>query len=142
MFGVEAVFWLRLVLVLAIVFFLWISFNTLMRKWLKVERKKLLSFDHVNEKHQKIDSIIRITTFAILLLGYGINSARPHTNVYGFLQPWSILMCFVVVSELSRAVMKRKYAQNPNAYKVTIGDTLIIILLYFTLLTTDFWGLV
>jgi hypothetical protein len=141
-YGVEPGFWLRLVLLLTIVLLLLVSFNTIMRKWLNVERKKFLSYNYVNEKHKKIDWIIRITTMVSLLLAYGINITRDPTNWYWFLQPWFILIIFVVVSHISRAVMERKYAKNPNAYKVTISETIFILILLFTLFKTNFFGLV
>ncbi|SFL98712.1 protein of unknown function [Gracilibacillus orientalis] len=137
-YGVE----MRLLLLLAIVLLLFVSLNTIMRKWWNVERKKFFSYNHVNEKHKKVDWTIRITTIVSLLLGYGINITRGPTNGYWFLQPWFTLIIFVVVSQIGRAVMERKYAQNPNAYKVTISEIIFILILFFTLFTTNFFGLV
>jgi hypothetical protein len=40
MYGVEPTFWLSLISLLAFVLLLLVSFNTIMRKLLKIERKK------------------------------------------------------------------------------------------------------
>ncbi|WML44674.1 DUF4181 domain-containing protein [Neobacillus sp. PS3-40] len=142
MYGVEPTFWLRLISLLAFVLLLLVSFNTIMRKWLKIERKKFFSYNHVNEKHKKIDWTIRITTIVSILSGYVINIMRDPINWLWFLQPWFIIFIFIVVSETVRAVMERKYAENPNAYKLTISQIIFVLILFFTLFKTDFFGLV
>ncbi|MYL71580.1 DUF4181 domain-containing protein [Halobacillus litoralis] len=141
-YGLDSDFWLGLLIMLTIVSVLLVSFNTIIRKWLKVERKRILSYNHVNEKHKRIDWIIRIIAVISLILGYSINIMSYPANTYWFLQPWYIIIVFLVVAELGRAVMERKYAQNSNAYKVTILEMTFILLIYISILTTDFWGLV
>ena len=59
-----------------------------------------------------------------------------------FLQPWFIIFIFIVVSEMVRAAMERKYAENPNAYKLTISQIIFMLILFFALYKTDFFGLV
>ncbi|MUK87830.1 DUF4181 domain-containing protein [Ornithinibacillus sp. L9] len=141
-YGVESDFGIRLVLLLAIVLLLLVSFHTIMRKWLNVERKKFLSNNYVNGKHKSIEWTIRIVTIVSLLLGYGINITRDPAHWYWFLQPWFILIIFAFVSQIVSAVMERKYAQNPNAYKVTISETIFLLILLITLFNTDFFGLI
>ncbi|MBU8878816.1 DUF4181 domain-containing protein [Bacillus sp. FJAT-29790] len=136
MYGVEPTFWMNLILLLASVFILLIAFNTIMRKWLKIkEKNKFFSYNHINEKHKKIDWTIRIITIVILLLGYVMAWIE-------FSQSWLIIFIFIVVSETIRAVMERKYAENPNAYKLTISQIVFILILFFTLFKTDFFGLI
>lgn len=139
MYSIEPNFGLRFISLLAIILLLWMSFNIIMRKWLKVERKKFFSYNHVNEKHKKMDWTIRIITIASILLGFIINMSRESTN--WFLQSWVVLFIFIVVSETVRAVMERKYAKNPNTYKLTISELLFVIILFFILFKTDFFGL-
>ncbi|MCY8235341.1 DUF4181 domain-containing protein [Priestia endophytica] len=141
MYSIEPNFGLRLISLLAIILLLWFLFNTIMRKWLKVERKKLFSYNHVNEKHKKMDWTIRIITIASILLGFIINMSRDSTDWFWFLQSWAVLFIFIVVSETVRAVMERKYAKNPNAYKLTISELLFVLILFFILFKTDFFGL-
>ncbi|MEC5424740.1 DUF4181 domain-containing protein [Virgibacillus sp. C22-A2] len=64
--GTEPIFWLKLILALTLFALLLIAFNAVMSKWLKVEKKKFFSYNHVNEKHKKVDWIIRITFTARL----------------------------------------------------------------------------
>jgi Domain of unknown function (DUF4181) len=63
-YGTEPAVGARLALLVAIVLLLLFSFNILARKWFKVEKKKLFSYNHVNEKHKKIDWIIRLSSMA------------------------------------------------------------------------------
>ena len=142
MYGIEPTFWLNLILLLAIVLLLFVSFNTIMRKWLKVEKKKFFSYNHINERHKKIDWIIRITTIVVILSGYVITIIEGPLNMIWFLQPWFIIFIFIVVSEMVRAAMERKYAENPNAYKLTISQIIFMLILFFALYKTDFFGLV
>ncbi|MBG9810069.1 DUF4181 domain-containing protein [Priestia filamentosa] len=141
MYSIEPTFGLRFISLLAIILLLWISFNTIMRKWLKVKKKKLFSYNHVNEKHKKMDWTIRVITIVSILIGFIINISRDSTDWFWFLQSWVILFIFIVVSETVRAIMERKYAKNPNAYKLTISELLFVIILFFILFKTDFFGL-
>ncbi|WP_416150178.1 DUF4181 domain-containing protein [Salipaludibacillus sp. HK11] len=140
-YGVEPVFWLKLVLLIAFILLLLVSFNIIMRKWWNVERKKFFSDNHVNEKHTKIDMTIRITGMVSILLGSVINITIDPTNLYWFLKPWFILFIFIVASQIVTAIMERKYAQNPNAYKVTISEIIFGSLMLFTLYKIDPFGL-
>lgn len=141
MYSIEPTFGLRFISLLAIILLLWISFNTIMRKWLKVKKEKLFSYNHVNEKHKKMDWTIRVITIVSILIGFIINISRDSTDWFWFLQSWVILFIFIVVSETVRAIMERKYAKNPNAYKLTISELLFVIILFFILFKTDFFGL-
>ncbi|GAB3056353.1 DUF4181 domain-containing protein [Virgibacillus ainsalahensis] len=142
MYVVEPAFWPNLILLLAIILLLMVLFNTIMRKWLRIKKKKFFSYNHVNEKHKKIDWTIRITTIVVILLGYIITITRGPMDMIWFLQPWFILFIFMIVSETVRAVMERKYAENPNAYKLTISQIVFFLILLFTLFMTDFFGLI
>ncbi|MFP3847055.1 DUF4181 domain-containing protein [Priestia filamentosa] len=141
MYSIESTFGLRFISLLAIVLLLGVSFNIIMRKWLKVERKKLFSYNHVNEKHKKIDWTMRMITIASILLGFIINMSRASTDWFWFLQSWVVLFIFIVVSETVRAVMEKKYAKILNAYKLTISELLFVLILFFILFKTDFFGL-
>ncbi|WP_373022200.1 DUF4181 domain-containing protein [Terribacillus halophilus] len=113
-----------------------------MRKWLRVERSKLFSYNHVNAKHKKIDWILRITTIIMILLFTPVVMMTGINNLNFFINPSSILIIFIIVSEIVRTVMERKYAKNPNAYKVTLSQLIFLCLLLLTLYTTNFWGLI
>ncbi|WP_026675284.1 DUF4181 domain-containing protein [Alkalihalobacterium bogoriense] len=141
MYYTESSFWMNLLLLLSVVFVLWFLFNILIRKWLQVERKKFFSYNHVNEKHKKIDWTIRIITSVVFMVGFFITYMWEPADISWFIQPWFILVIFIIVSELVTAVMERKYAENPNAYKFTVSQVIFLLIVLFTLYITDFFGL-
>lgn len=132
--------WLKLLIFLTIVFVLLYLFHVLMRRWLKVEEKKLFSYNHVNDKHKKIDWTFRITTILLLILGWILYRIAENPHQYWFLQPWYIITFFIIVSETVRAFMEWKYAENRNTYKLTLFDLVFFLLLLLILLWTDFFG--
>lgn len=140
MYGIEESFWLKLILLVAIVFLLVFLFEGIMRRMLNVEKKKRFSYNHVNQKHKKIDWIIRITTMIALLSSYVIDIVmRVPLNSIWFIQPWFILFLFIFISETVTAVMERKYVDNPNAYKLTISVMLFSLLLLSLVVITSSW---
>lgn len=139
MYGLSLSFGLKLLLLIVLFLLIIFLFNYIMSKTLKADRRKLFSDFHINEKHKMIDWTLRIITMVCLLLIFPFN--MDETKSYWFLQPWIILSLFLFVSEIVRAVMERKYAENPNAYKLTLGQLIFVIIMAFTLFKTDFWGL-
>ncbi|MEK4803061.1 DUF4181 domain-containing protein [Oceanobacillus sp. FSL K6-0118] len=141
MYGEEPNFLLRFILLLAIVGFILFLFHTIMRNWLKVEKRRgnLFSNNYFNEKHKKIDWTIRIITIVIILFTYVITIMRePMDRTY----PWFIIFILIGISEIVRAIMERKYAENPNEYKLTISQVIFTLILFLILFKTDFFGLI
>lgn len=143
MYGMEAdpYFWWKFIAFLALVLIAITGFSAIMRKVFHVERDKFFSYNHVNAKHKKVEWTIRITAVVLLTAGYVINSMRNPSEWFWFLETWFILTLFVFSTQIARAVMERKYAQNPNAFKVTVSETVFILLLLVSIWSTDFWGL-
>ena len=139
MYGTD---WLTLLLLLAIVMLLFLLFNAVMRKWLQVEKKKLFSYNHINEKHKKMDWTIRVVFLVVLLLGNFINVTREPMEWFWFFETWFLLIVFIVVSETVRAVMEWKYAVNKKDYIFTISQLIFGVLLILTVIQTNFWGLI
>ncbi|MEK3980886.1 DUF4181 domain-containing protein [Psychrobacillus sp. FSL K6-2836] len=142
MYGFERMFWLELILLITIVVLLLFLFNVVMRKWLKVEKKKIFSYNHINEKHKKIDWTIRITFLVCIMLGYFINVTREPTEWFWFLETWFLLIIFIVVSESVRAVMEWKHAVNRKDYIFTISQLVFGVILLLTVIQTNFFGLI
>ncbi|NIK12587.1 DUF4181 domain-containing protein [Alkalibacillus almallahensis] len=114
-----------------------IGFNALVSKWFGVERKSIFSINYVTDQHKKIDRVIRGITLISLLVGYTIN---VNTGTwYWFLQPWFILLFLIFPSFIVTIVMERKYASNPNAYKVTLSEMGFVIVLILSLYLTYVW---
>ncbi|MEK5216456.1 DUF4181 domain-containing protein [Psychrobacillus sp. FSL H8-0487] len=139
MYGTD---WLTLLLLLAIVMLLFLLFNAVMRKWLQVEKKKLFSYNHINEKHKKMDWTIRVVFLVVLLLGNFINVTTEPMEWFWFFETWFLLIVFIVVSETVRAVMEWKYAVNKTDYIFTISQLIFGVLLILTVIQTNFWGLI
>ena len=141
MYGIESMFWLKLLLLLTVFSVLMISFNAIMRKWLGVEKRKAFSHNHVNDKHKKIDWSIRFIFIAIMVIGGLINVTMIPREPYLFLQPWFLLFVLIFVTETVRAVMERRYAKNPNDYVFTVFQLVFTLILLILIFMTDFFGI-
>lgn len=139
--GGDPDFWWKWLLLMAVVILSLMAFNFITRRIFKVERQKLFSYNHINEKHKKVDWTIRLSTIALLIIGFAINSTRNPTEWFWFFQTWFILLLFIFSSQTAKAIMERKYAENRNRYKVTISESVFIMFIFLTLYLTDFWGL-
>lgn len=137
-------FLLNVLLLLAIYSLLIYIFNKVMRKWLKVEKKKFFSYNHVTHKHKKIDWVIRITFLLLLIISTTINIMRMQKGLekIWFLEIYVILFTFIIVTETARALMERKYIENRNDYKFTIVQLVFISILLFLTYTINFFGVV
>ncbi|WP_238323441.1 DUF4181 domain-containing protein [Planococcus antarcticus] len=114
-------FWLDLLVILGPFFILTYLFNSIMRRWLKVEKPKMFSHNHVNVKHKKIDWTIRGLIVVLMIIGAFVNINRIPLEPILFLEPWFLLLILVTVTEIVRAVMEKKYVENPNAYIYTVS---------------------
>ncbi|MGM0835119.1 MAG: DUF4181 domain-containing protein [Bacillota bacterium] len=141
-YGIEPVFWLKLLLVLSIFGVLLYLYNSMMRKLLKVERKKFFSYNHINDKHKKIDWTIRITIVVSMLVGYFINVQNDFSAGYWFLETYFLLFLFIILSEIATAIMEWKFAENKNAYLFTIFQLLFIVAFILIIFTTDLFGII
>ena len=141
MYGIEPIFWLKLIFVILIFLLSFIIFSSVMSRWLKVEKNKFFSHDHVNDKHQKIDWTIRIIFVAFIVLGSFINVTRDYSERIWFLEPWYLLFGLTILSEAVRALMEWKYADNKNAYIFTLSQLVFGMILVISILTTNFFGM-
>lgn len=112
-----------------------------MRRWLKVEKKMLFSYNHVNDKHQKIDWTIRIIFIAFIILGSFINIERDYTERIWFLEPWYLLIGLTILSEAVRAFMEWRYVDNKNTYIFTLSQLVFGMILVISILTTNCFGM-
>jgi len=58
-----------------------------------------------------------------------------------FFKPWFLIIGFVVATEVTRAIMEYKYAENHNDYKLTISQLAFFVIIFFVLYWTDFLGM-
>lgn len=132
---------LKLVLVLSVFGLLLFLINKLLRTWLNVEKKKVFSYNHVNDKHKKIDWTIRIIFIFILFIGFFININRDPLKPIWFLEVHILLFAFIFVSEIVRAMMEKRYAENKNDYIFTVLQLVTILVCLLLMYSTDFFGL-
>lgn len=140
-YGVDSAFWLKFflfMLVLSLVMFL---FGVVARRMLKVKRKKLFSHNHLNDTHKKIDWTIRITFIVAIIIGGIINISRFPLRPILYLEPYFLGILLVYLSEIVRAVMEWKHAENRNDYIFTIAQLIFITFILIILFTTRFFGL-
>ena len=136
----ESVF-VKLILVLSIFGLFLFFINKVLRKWLNVEKKKLFSYGHVNDIHKKIDWTIRIIFIVFLFIGFSTNVKRDPLEHIWFLETHILLFVFIIVSETSRVIMEKRYAENRNDYIFSTIQLVIISIFLLSLFTTDFFGL-
>ncbi|MFD2681801.1 DUF4181 domain-containing protein [Bacillus seohaeanensis] len=133
-------FWLKFFLFLLIYGLLIFFFNRVMRKWFKVKKKKLSSYNHLNKKHKNVDWIIRITFVILIIVGGFYNAIQNPLERIWFLETHIVVFAFILASETVRAVMEKRYAENRNDYKYTLSQLGFISLSLLLIFTTNFFG--
>ncbi|MBP2239506.1 protein-S-isoprenylcysteine O-methyltransferase Ste14 [Cytobacillus eiseniae] len=142
MYGIEGIIWLKIILMIVIILFFLVLFNTVMRKWLKVEKKKLFSHNYVNEKHKKFEWIIRISIVVMLFGFFAYSMSDPVGDGHLYLKFVSIIMfIFIIAIETLRAFMEWKYAANKKAYILTISQLVFVCILLLSIITNNYFGL-
>ncbi|EGQ26554.1 hypothetical protein HMPREF9372_1481 [Sporosarcina newyorkensis 2681] len=140
-FGVGSSFWIAFFLLLFVVWLLFFSFTAIMRKILNVEKKKLFSYNHVNASHKKMDWTIRIVFIIAIIAGSSINISRHPSDRILFLEPYVLLFALIFITEIITAIMEWKYAENKNAYILTISQLVLFAVVLLSIYSTDFFGL-
>ena len=115
--------------------------NKFLRKWLNVEKKEFFSNNFVNQKHKKIDWTIRITFIVVVLFGFFVNVSEDPSKHIWLLQPHILMFGLIVVTELVRIVMEKRYAANKNDYIFTAVQLVVISMFLLAVFSTDFFGL-
>nr|WP_255731303.1 DUF4181 domain-containing protein [Solibacillus sp. MA9] len=115
--------------------------NKFLRKWLNVKKKKLFSYNHVNDKHKKIDWTIRIIFIFFLFISFFINVNRDPLEHIWFLETHILMFVFIIVSEIVRVIMEKRYAENKNDYIFSAIQLVVISIFLLSVFSTDFYGL-
>ena len=131
----------NLILISSIFGFVLFFVNKCLRTWLKVEKKKFFSYNHVNEQHKKIDWTIRITFIFFLLFGFFVNVSEDPSKHIWFLQTHILMFVFIIATELVRIFMEKRYAENKNDYIFTAVQLVVISVFLLAVFSTDFFGL-
>lgn len=108
-------FWVKMLIFIVVTIVSIILFNAMMRKLLNVEKRKFFSYNFVNDLHKKGEWTIRIS-FIIILIFIGI--------IYQNSLFISITLITLFISlTIFRAIIEKKYAENPKAYLYTLSET-------------------
>ncbi len=137
---IEPIIWIKLFLFIGILLLLSFIFSFLMRNFLNVEKRKAFSYNHVNEKHKRIDRIIRTSFIIILLITQIFIIARVIKEPTWYLKTPSLIIIFSVASGIVRAFMEWKYAENRKEYIFTISELSFTLILVLILLSTNFFN--
>lgn len=128
MFGIEINMGTKLAIIAIILTLAMYFFSTFMRKYLKVDKRKLFFAVPVNSRHKKIDWGIRIIFINIILISYFLESLHVGGTTWYF-EIWFVMIMYLVVTELARAYMEWKYKDNSKAYVFTLAQLVFILLI-------------
>ena len=128
-----------IVLLISLVLVL-IIFSYTVRKLLGVDRKKWFSYNHINERHKKLDWTVRITFLITLFFSYIYIFSNIELITYWYFNPGSIIFIFLIISELLRAFMEWKYAENKKAFIATIIELCFAIAIFILTIKTLYFG--
>ena len=138
MYGIGLDFWLKLVLLIIILMVLNFIFSAVMRRWLKVEKRKFFSYNHVNKLHSRVDWSIRMTFMVFIISGAFYNVTALPTESLWYLEAWFVLFVFLVVSESVQAIFEWKYAINRRDYIYTLSQLSFNMIVVIVVFSTDF----
>jgi len=117
------------------------TFGFVIRKLLGVERTKWFSYNHINERHKKLDWSVRIIFLSLFLISSYYMIDNDTLGIPWYFEIWFILIVFLITSEMLRAFMEWKYAENKRDFVATIAEMIFMIFIVFFTITSDFFGL-
>ena len=130
----EGEFFARLILMVSIYGICLFLINKLTSKWLNVKKKKFFSYGYINDKHKKIDWIIRITFVFFIVIGGFINISRDSLNNLWSLQAMILIFASIIVSEIVRIIMEKIYSENKNDYIFTAIQLVVTSIFFLSVL--------
>lgn len=113
-------------------FILWLD-KFLKQKLNITETNKYLLYGHVSEVHKRIDLSIKLSPFALLLLGFIDEKWFSRFGLF--------FLIAMVISQLFRAFMEYKHGTVPNLHKLililTAVATVLFAVVYIVLMRYD-----
>ncbi|MFC4558281.1 DUF4181 domain-containing protein [Virgibacillus kekensis] len=127
------------ILLIALLVLIICIFSFILRKVLKVERRKLISQDYLNELHKKGDRTIRILYTAVSLV-------LVFVTVSGHVQydSWLVIgfaVVFLIMDGTFRAIMEWKFKKGHNDYLYTFIQMIFLLAVFYFAFTTEGFGL-
>ncbi|MGE7999763.1 DUF4181 domain-containing protein [Lysinibacillus sp. NPDC093190] len=117
------------------------TFGFVIRKLLGVERKKWFSYNHLNERHKKLDWTVRIIFTSLFLISSYYTIYNDSVGTPWYFGTWFIIIVFLITSEMLRAFMEWRYAENKRDFVATIAEMMFMISIVLLTIKTDFFGL-
>ncbi|KHF39646.1 DUF4181 domain-containing protein [Halalkalibacter okhensis] len=139
-YGVEPMFWYKLIILILFVILLIIVFRVVIRTILRLEKGELNAYDFINGNHKKIHRIITSVTILWLILGYMINIQKDYMDELLLFKPGYILMISTGLLGLTRVYMEWKYVENKKLYVFTLSQLVFYIILFVSIIMTNFFG--
>ncbi|HWK23055.1 MAG TPA: DUF4181 domain-containing protein [Ureibacillus sp.] len=130
--------WILVLFIFGIFLFI---INKFSRRWLKVEKKRVFSYNYVNDKHKKIERTIRIISIVLISISLFTNVNQDSLKQIWFLETHLILFVFIIASEIVRIIMEKRYADNKNDYIFSTIQLVVISIFLISVFSTDFFGL-
>lgn len=121
-------FWMKMTIWVISIIVLNLISSAILRKVLRVEKRKFFSYNFVNEIHKKGEWIIRIS-FIIIYTSIA---------VYSLVNPFKPFLIYAAIAFgilLSgyRAIIEKKYAENPKDYIFTLSETGFAFMIIFVM---------
>ena len=134
-------FLIKLIVFLISIVLVLIIFNYAVRKLLGVDRRKWFSYNHINERHKRLDWSVRIVFVIYLFFVFLYTANNIEVGTPWYFQTWFIVIIFLIISELIRAFIEWKYVENKKAFIATFLELCFAISIIILTITTNFFGI-
>lgn len=134
-------FWIKLALFCMSLYVVITIFSMLIRRLLHVEKEKSFFYKSINAQHKKWDRVIRIGFIVVMLPIISIGSYWSEPGNIWMFVPIIGTLAFLILTELWKAYMQWRYAENRNDYLYTLIQLVFMISLVIIIVMTDFFGL-
>lgn len=131
--------WIKLGVIMIIVFALIPIVKLLLRKLLKIEKvkKEFFSFNHINDLHRKVDKGFRIlSTITLIPLVY-VLILYYEDYMYLVLVAYIVLM---VLDYTISAFFEWKYTEYPKQAILTLAEMAVILIAIFVVIEFELLG--
>nr|WP_285851216.1 DUF4181 domain-containing protein [Sporosarcina aquimarina] len=111
------------------------------RKLLKTERKRFWFNQYVNNKHFKIEWVLKGLLLAgLVVMSYIFLSTNAPIDTW-FTLFLSYMLFMNIVNESVTAYMEKKYAKSKNQYIATLFELVVISILLLSIIVMNLFGL-
>lgn len=132
---------LRMILTALLIILAIPLFSLVIRRMMGVRQRKWFSYDHINERHRKLEWRVRIGFVVIILLNTVIVFATGAVeDPPWYMEIWWLIFVFVVVLELLRAYMEYRFVDERKAMAATLSEAIFDAVLLGSAIATGFYG--